>query len=131
MENKNTFTEKDINEKFDSFKTSYSESDAKKVLENEDKIKKIMKNDKLAEFFEYVVIYFRMLKDTFTGRYRNVPFGTIAAIVGTLAYVLSPMDLIPDVIPIVGYLDDAAVLALCVKLTKFDVDRYKRETGQA
>lgn len=131
MENKNTFTEKDINEKFDSFKTSYSESDAKKVLENEDKIKKIMKNDKLAEFFEYVVIYFRMLKDTFTGRYKNVPFGTIAAIVGTLAYVLSPMDLIPDVIPIVGYLDDAAVLALCVKLTKFDVDRYKRETGQA
>lgn len=131
MENKNTFTEKDINEKFDSFKTSYSESDAKKVLENEDKIKKIMKNDKLAEFFEYVVVYFKMLKDTFTGRYRNVPFGTIAAIVGTLAYVLSPMDLIPDVIPIVGYLDDAAVLALCVKLTKFDVDRYKRETGQA
>lgn len=131
MENKNTFTEKDINEKFDSFKTSYSESDAKKVLENEDKIKKIMKNDKLAEFFEYVVIYFRMLKDTFTGRYRNVPFGTIAAIVGTLAYVLSPADLIPDVIPVIGYLDDAAVLAMCVKLTKFDVDRYKRETGQA
>lgn len=131
MENKNTFTEKDINEKFDSFKTSYSESDAKKVLENEDKIKKIMKNDKLAEFFEYVVVYFKMLKDTFTGRYKNVPFGTIAAIVGTLAYVLSPIDLIPDVIPIVGYLDDAAVLAMCVKLTKFDVDRYKRETGQA
>lgn len=131
MENKNTFTEKDINEKFDSFKTSYSESDAKKVLENEEKIKKIMKNDKLAEFFEYVVVYFKMLKDTFTGRYKNVPFGTIAAIVGTLAYVLSPIDLIPDVIPIVGYLDDAAVLAMCVKLTKFDVDRYKRETGQA
>lgn len=131
MENKNTFTEKDINEKFDSFKTSYSESDAKKVLANEDKIKKIMKNDKLAEFFEYVVVYFKMLKDTFTGRYKNVPFGTIAAIVGTLAYVLSPIDLIPDVIPIVGYLDDAAVLAMCVKLTKFDVDRYKRETGQA
>ena len=58
-----------------------------------------------------------------------MPKGTVAAIIGTLLYVLSPADLIPDVIPVVGYLDDAAVLALCLKFAKHDVDEYKRVMG--
>ena len=52
-----------------------------------------------------------MLGDVFTGKYKKVPVGTIAAIVGTLLYVLSPIDFIPDFMPVVGYLDDAAMLA--------------------
>ena len=58
-----------------------------------------------------------------------MPRGTVAAIVGSLLYVLSPVDLIPDMIPVVGYLDDAAVLALCLKFVKHDVDEYKRVMG--
>jgi uncharacterized membrane protein YkvA (DUF1232 family) len=40
-----------------------------------------------------------MLRDVFTGIYKKVPVGTIAAIIGTLLYVLSPIDLIPDFLP--------------------------------
>ncbi len=54
-----------------------------------------------------------------------MPIGTIAAIVGTLAYVLCPFDMIPDYIPGIGYLDDAGVLALCLKLVKPDLDKYQ------
>ena len=60
--------------------------------------------------------------------YKKLPVGTIAAIVGTLLYVLSPVDLIPDFIPGIGYLDDAAVLALCLNFTRFDVEEYKKNT---
>lgn len=52
-----------------------------------------------------------MLGDVFTSKYKKVPIGTIAAIVGTLLYVLSPIDFIPDFMPVVGYLDDVAMLA--------------------
>ena len=80
----------------------------------------------LRQYWEDVKTFFSMVKDYAGGAYREVPFGTIAAIVGALAYVLSPIDAIPDVLPIIGYLDDAAVLALCLKLVHGDVEDYRR-----
>lgn len=119
------FNQKDINEKFNSF-NSYSEEDAEKVMKKEEKIEQIATNDTLHKYLNDIKLYFRMLGDTFTGKYKKLPVGTIAAIVGTLLYVLSPVDLIPDFIPGIGYLDDAAVLALCLNFTRFDVEEYKK-----
>ena len=64
-----------------------------------------------------------MLGDVFTSKYKKVP-------VGTLLYVLSPIDFIPDFIPVVGYLDDAAMLAVCLNFTRFDVEEYKKSRKQ-
>lgn len=119
----NDFSQNDVNDRFESF-TSYTEDDAEKIFENEGKIEDIVENEILREYVDSVKNYFRMLKDFFTGKYKKIPVGTIAAIIGTLLYVLCPVDLIPDVIPVVGYLDDAAMLALCVKFTQFDVEEY-------
>lgn len=119
------FNQKDINEKFNSF-TSYTDADAEKVMENQEKIEKIASNDTLSKYLNDIKLYFQMLGDIFTGKYKKVPVGTIAAIVGTLLYVLSPVDLIPDFIPVIGYLDDAAVLAACLNFTRFDVEEYKK-----
>ena len=118
MENK-------VDEKFESF-DSYTEDEAQKVMDNQDKIEKIALNETLHKYLNDIKLYFQMLGDVFTGKYKKVPVGTIAAIVGTLLYVLSPVDLIPDFIPAVGYLDDAAMLALCLNFTRFDVEEYKK-----
>ena len=122
------FNEKDVQKIFDDF-DNYTQEDADKVMNNADRIEKIMSNGTLSKFLKDVKVYFRMLSDVFSRRYTRVPKGTVAAIVGTLLYVLSPVDVIPDVIPVVGYLDDAAVLALCLKFAKHDVDEYKRVMG--
>ena len=58
--------------------------------------------------------------------YTDVPIGTVIAIISALIYVLSPADIIPDGILGVGYLDDAAVVTMCWKLVKSDVEEYKR-----
>ncbi len=120
------FNQKDIDEKFNSF-TSYTDADAEKVMENQEKIEKIASNGTLSKFLDDIKLYFKMLGDIFTGKYKKIPVGTIAAIVGTLLYVLSPVDLIPDFIPVIGYLDDAAILAACLNFTRFDVEEYKKE----
>ena len=38
--------------------------------------------------------------------YKKIPFGTIAAVVASLLYFVSPIDVIPDFIPVIGYIDD-------------------------
>ena len=106
-------------------KKAIPQSDADKVLRNEASITKIMGNRSLAEFLDTAKLFFQMLKDYFSGRYKELPVGTITAIIGSLAYVFCPVDLIPDFIPFIGYLDDAAVFAACIKLTKYDTQQYK------
>jgi uncharacterized membrane protein YkvA (DUF1232 family) len=55
----------------------------------------------------------------------DVPWYAKAIAVAVVAYALSPIDLIPDFIPVLGYLDDLVLLplgiALAVRLVPADV----------
>jgi len=58
--------------------------------------------------------------------YRDVPLGSIIAIVSVLIYFLSPIDLLPDSIPVLGYVDDAAVFAFVWKMVADDIEEYRK-----
>jgi uncharacterized membrane protein YkvA (DUF1232 family) len=47
---------------------------------------------------------------------RQTPLAVKASLVGALVYFVLPTDAIPDVLPILGFTDDAAVLATAIKL---------------
>jgi uncharacterized membrane protein YkvA (DUF1232 family) len=47
---------------------------------------------------------------------RATPLSVKATLVGALAYFVLPFDAIPDVLPIIGFTDDAAVLAAAIRL---------------
>lgn len=53
-------------------------------------------------------------------KHKDTPLLAKAIAIFALFYAVSPIDLIPDVIPVIGYLDDLLILpiliALCVKL---------------
>lgn len=114
-----------MSKKFNSFKKGYSQKDAEKVFEKKSKILGIMKNPTLKKYFDDVSLYFQMLKEFFSGEYKSIPVGSIAAIIGTLLYILSPIDLIPDLIP-GGFVDDLGILISCLNFTKIDVEEYKK-----
>ena len=115
-----------VNKKFESFKNKeYSEDFMNDVFDKEDAINKKMNNDKLKEFTSDVKLFFCMLKDFFTRKYTTVPVGTIMSIAGTLLYIFLPVDVIPDFIPGIGYLDDGAMIALCLKMLNSDLTKYK------
>ena len=57
----------------------------------------------------FVRLYWRLLRD---GR---VSIWPKALLLGAIAYVVLPFDLIPDVIPIVGEIDDLVVLVLAAR----------------
>ena len=47
---------------------------------------------------------------------RDTPLQVKAALLGALAYFVLPFDFIPDMLPVLGYADDAAVLAAAVRM---------------
>jgi uncharacterized membrane protein YkvA (DUF1232 family) len=47
-------------------------------------------------------------------------------IAGAITYFVIPFDLVPDGLPKIGYLDDAAVIRHALKRTREDVDRYRQ-----
>jgi len=104
----------------------FEEEDVHNVLEDEEAIKSKFENKgKLQRYVDDAQLLFNLLRDYANGSYREVPFNVVAAIGGALLYVLSPIDLIPDFIPIIGYLDDAAVIAFCLNLIEKDLITYK------
>ncbi len=66
-----------------------------------------------------------MIKDYLAGTYRRPPFRTMAASAAALLYVLNPLDLLPDFLPMVGLLDDVLVFAACLSMIKGDLEDYK------
>ena len=97
-----------------------------RVIRNADDIeKKFSKQKALKQWLEHGKVLLSMIRDYISGRYREVPYWVIGAVSLALLYVLNPLDVIPDVIPGFGYLDDATVLAFCVKLVENEIVKYK------
>lgn len=58
------------------------------------------------------------------GRYRRVPLKTLLTVVAALLYFLNPLDLIPDAIVGVGFMDDLAVLTWVYRSAQQEIDRF-------
>ena len=64
----------------------------------------------LVSLIPNVVLLFRdLLKDP------RVPRSSKVLLVGTVAYIVSPLDLIPDFVPFIGQVDDAVLAALVLR----------------
>jgi len=66
--------------------------------------------------------------------YTDIPKASIIAIVSSLLYLVLPVDVIPDAIPVIGLLDDIFVIGLCWNFVKEDVEAYENwriERGMA
>jgi uncharacterized membrane protein YkvA (DUF1232 family) len=113
------------NDEFNRKAKNFSADDIDGVLKDEDKGKKKAKTGVLAGSYENICDLFAMLKAYAQGRYREVPWHTIAAIGAALAYVINPFDLIPDFIPVIGLVDDLAVIGLCVGMVKNDLEKFR------
>ena len=115
-----------------------SKEKAKKLLEDEDKMDRFL--ERLEKKLKHIPVVGGILSEIPTlislvkafiqKKYLEIPIGSVIAIVGALIYFLSPVDLIPDLLPAIGLADDAAVLTLAFKLVHDDVVEFKSWRGK-
>ncbi|MGM0609266.1 MAG: YkvA family protein [Candidatus Muiribacteriota bacterium] len=80
----------------------------------------------LIDIWEDIKLLIGLVGDYVSRKYRETPWKTIAAAAGAIIYFASPIDVIPDFIPIAGYLDDALVLKLAIDFSSEDLIKYKK-----
>ena len=103
------------------------EEDLQKVLDKSKEIGwKFSGQGPLARYFADFKRMISLVKDWVKGDYRQVPWWSMAAIAAALLYVLNPLDLIPDFIPLAGQVDDALVIAACLAMVEQDLDKYRK-----
>jgi uncharacterized membrane protein YkvA (DUF1232 family) len=65
------------------------------------------------------------------GYYRDIPPASLVTVVAGLIYVVSPLDLIPDPVPVLGWSDDAMVVGWVIKTVREELDAFRAwELGQ-
>lgn len=70
-----------------------------------------------------------LVEDYYDGHYRRVPWYSLAIAVAATLYFLSPADVIPDTLPVIGQIDDLLVLAVALRLLRRDLRAYARFKG--
>ncbi len=108
------------------FADKVGENDVNDILNKEEKMKGFFQHvDALKKYWDDACTVFSLLKDRYTGAYKETPWRTIAALVGALLYVLTPLDLIPDFIPLLGFADDAVVFGFALNFAKPELEAYR------
>jgi uncharacterized membrane protein YkvA (DUF1232 family) len=80
--------------------------------------------DPFRETWPYLQTMLRLIRAYSRDEYRSVTESTLVVIVAAIIYLVNPLDVIPDAIPVLGFLDDATVLALAVRRTRQDLDDF-------
>ena len=101
-------------------------------MKDKDKINLLIEETyKVAEKFHVLVIcyqklplWFQWQKDYIEGTYDKPPVSVVLSIVAALIYLVSIVDLIPDTMPGVVYIDDVAVISTCWKLIDKEINEY-------
>ena len=76
-------------------------------------------------FREKIGLISRLVKAYAAGEYRQLPTKTLLITLATLIYFVSPLDFIPDVLPILGFADDIALIVWLFNSLNTDLDNFR------
>jgi uncharacterized membrane protein YkvA (DUF1232 family) len=99
------------------FESEASEGDIQKI----DNKLEHMNKGKVSEVWEKIEALYKMIKDP------NADWKAKAVAVGALIYLISPVDAVPDIIPVVGLSDDVAVILTAISVLSLQLKEYISE----
>ena len=91
------------------------------LLKLEEELKTLPQGEKIAN----ILVFVSMIKSYIKKEYTAFPMNTIVSIVALLLQWVSPVDIIPDKLPILGKADDIYALTIVLRGVEKDVVAYK------
>jgi uncharacterized membrane protein YkvA (DUF1232 family) len=86
--------------------------------------KDIVKIGLLSRLWRDLKLLIPLIRDYWKGRYRDVSGKSLIVLALMLAYIISPIDLIPDYILGLGQIDDVVILGLALNFLEKDLKKY-------
>ena len=71
-------------------------------------------------------LLFALAKDYANGNYKDISNTSIVAVIGSLLYFISPLDVVPDFILGLGFLDDAFIIGYVFNKIAKELDQYQK-----
>lgn len=89
-------------------------------------VEKLSQADKDAfkGLWPYLLAMLRLIRAFCSGKYKRIQWESLISIIVAIAYFASPLDLIPDFLPGVGYLDDAMIVRFVYRSVKAELERF-------
>jgi uncharacterized membrane protein YkvA (DUF1232 family) len=102
-----------------------------KLLDRRDRVKRELRSipDRMQKLTNQAALVLELLDDYRDGTYRAIPWRSLAVAAGALLYSVSPSDVVPDFVPVLGQLDDALVIGVAMYLIRRDLKLYVRFKG--
>ena len=77
-----------------------------------------------ADTWPYLMAMIRLIRDYHRAEYRDISETNLQIIIAAILYFVSPFDVIPDWVPVLGHIDDASVVGLALKSVRMDLDTF-------
>lgn len=126
MKNNNGFTD-EIIEEIEIESSQISKEDLKRIVSNEKEIdNKTSKLDlnRFRKLINQIRLTLNLISDFKNKRYHDIPWRSIAMIAASVLYFVNPFDMVPDLLPVFGFTDDALLFAAVFKSIQEDLEKY-------
>ena len=77
-----------------------------------------------ADTWPYLMAMIRLIRDYQRAEYRDISEPNLLTVIAAILYFVSPFDVIPDWVPVLGHIDDAFVVSLALKTVRADLDTF-------
>lgn len=97
---------------------------SKLIFQVKERLEKVSDNPKVKAALEPILVFKRMIQAHLSGQFK-VSKKTLGLIVLGLVYFITPIDFIPDFMPLIGFADDLSVLLAIYNSVKHEIDEFK------
>ncbi|QTY27428.1 YkvA family protein [Flavobacterium sp. CS20] len=99
--------------------------DLNKIHRKRKRLQKILNLKVFAQHRQKFKLLIEILQQYKKGTYKKIPWRSVASITFTLLYVINPFDIVPDVLPVIGFVDDISVFMALMRLIDEDINDFE------
>jgi uncharacterized membrane protein YkvA (DUF1232 family) len=125
-------TQEEILEEIEIRSESISRDQINEIISEEKRINKkssALDIKKFGRFIKQVKLAMSLMKDFRAKSYTDIPWRSIGFLAAAVLYFLNPFDVVPDMLPVFGFGDDAMLFAAVFKSIQTDLEKYAEWKG--